>query len=147
MVSARVSWQQGLKKNYSKIRSCRYPFDLELHVCTVPYQEMEPRPDPPPPKAREWSKRTCFSFRSSSGCSDRIWDIFISLNLSYQDEDAGVFKFSVALKLATPETFSLSLFSTKSSKLQFCRGSPRRKFLSYRNFKNTSVFVMKRRIQ
>ena len=34
-----------------------------------------------------------------SGCSDRIWDIFTSLNLSYQDEDAGVFKFLVAQKL------------------------------------------------
>ena len=33
MVSARVGWQQGFEKNYSKIRS--YPPDSELHVCTV----------------------------------------------------------------------------------------------------------------
>ena len=67
---------------------------------------------PPPPQAggpvRDTrhlrlilSKRTFFSFRSGSGCSDRILDIFISLNLSFHDEDAGVFKFSVAQKLAT----------------------------------------------
>ena len=47
-------------------------------------------PTPLPPRLREWSKRTCFSFRSGSGCSDRIWDIFISLNSSFHDEDAGV---------------------------------------------------------
>ena len=66
----------------------------------VPYKEMKLGvpywPNPP----REWSKRMCFSFRSSSGCSDQIWDIFRLLNLSYQDEDAGV-KFLVAQKLTT----------------------------------------------
>ena len=35
MESARVSWQQGFEKNYSKIRS--YPPDSELHVCTVAF--------------------------------------------------------------------------------------------------------------
>ena len=49
---------------------------------------------PLPPRLREWSKRMCFSFRSGSGCNDL--DIFTSLNLSFHDEDAGVFKFSVA---------------------------------------------------
>ena len=34
----------------------------------------------------------------------------------------------------------------KSSKLKFCRGSPRRKFLSYQKFKNISVFVLIRQI-
>ena len=68
----------------------------------VPYQEMELWADPPPPKAERVVKtNVLFSFRSSSSCSDRIWDIFISLNLSFHDEDAGVFKFSVAQKLAT----------------------------------------------
>jgi len=93
---------------------------------------------------REWSKRTYFSFRSSLGCSNQNLDIFISLNLSFHDKEAGIFDNSLAQKLATPERFLWSLFLLKSSKLQFCRRWQHCEFLSYQKIKNTSVFVLKR---
>ena len=57
-------------------------------ACPVPAR-------PPDPQGRESGQNErVFLFAPVRALV--IWDIFISLNSSYQDEDAGVFKFSVA---------------------------------------------------